>query len=95
MKSKSETSLNEQDALTDMLETEKSVLLRYATALAESSAKSLRNEILKHYSAAAESQFSVFEAMHNRGYYDTTVAEQSKIAEAAKSYKETKAAIAQ
>ncbi len=67
--SKMDTTLCEKDALQDLLDTEKLLMNYYSVALTEGSSKAFRKEILKHYSAHAETQFSVFEQMLSRGYY--------------------------
>lgn len=77
--SKKDISLNERDALQDMLDAEKQLLTRYAMALTEGSCKSFRKEILKNYTAGAETQFAVFEQMLARGYYEVQPAEKPVI----------------
>ena len=68
--SKKETTLKEKDALQDMLEAEKLLMSYYAAAVTEGSCKPFRKEILKNYSSGAETQFTVFEQMLARGYYE-------------------------
>jgi len=72
---KQDVTLNEKDALQDMLDAEKQLLTRYALALTEGSCKSFRKEILKHYASGAETQFAIFEQMLARGYYEVQPAE--------------------
>ncbi|MBO5045790.1 MAG: spore coat protein [Clostridia bacterium] len=79
--SKKDISLNEKDALQDMLNAEKQLMNLYTVALMEGSSKSLRKEFLHNCSATAEDQFSVFEQMLARGYYETTPAEPPMIKE--------------
>lgn len=76
---KQDVALNEKDALQDMLDAEKQLLTRYATALTEGSCKSFRKEILKHYSSGAETQFAIFEQMLARGYYEVQPAEKVQL----------------
>ncbi len=73
--SKKDITLCEKDALQDMLDCEKQLLNFYTTALIEGSSKSFRKEILRNYSQSAENQFSVFEQMLARGYYEVQPAE--------------------
>ncbi len=68
--SKKDTTLNEQDALQDLLDCEKLLMNYYAVALTEGSSVPFRKQILKHYTAHAETQFRVFEQMLDRGYYE-------------------------
>ncbi len=68
--SKKDVTLNEKDALQDILDCEKLLMNYYAAALTEGSCKSFRKEILKNYTAQAETQFRAFEQMLSRGYYE-------------------------
>lgn len=70
MKSKMETTLNEQDTMSDMLECEKQLMNFYAMAMQEGSTERLRSTILKNYSACGEGQFMLFSEMVKRGYYE-------------------------
>ncbi len=76
---KRDITLCEKDALQDMLDVEKQLLTFYTTALTEGSSKSFRKEILKHYSAEAENQFSLFEQMLARGYYEVAPADKMMV----------------
>lgn len=77
--SKKDIALNEKDALQDMLDSEKQLLTYYSTALTEGSSTAFRKEILKNYKLSADDQFSVFEQMLNRGYYEVQPAEKMMI----------------
>ena len=66
---KKDIALSEKDALQDLLDCEKLLMNYYGAALTEGSCKPFRKEIMKHYSANAETQFTVFEQMLSRGYY--------------------------
>lgn len=69
MQTKRDMTLNEQDSLQDMLDCEKQLLGFYDTAIREGSSKSLRKELLRSYADCADNQFSVFQEMKMRGYY--------------------------
>lgn len=84
--SKKETTLCEKDALQDLLNAEKLLLSYYASAITEGSCKSFRKEIMRHYSECAETQFSVFEQMLTRGYYEVQPAKQEMIEEKAQNF---------
>ncbi|MGN0823072.1 MAG: spore coat protein [Candidatus Gallimonas sp.] len=84
--SKQEITLNEKDALQDMLDAEKQLLAYYTAALTEGSSKSFRKEILKRYAESAEDQFLVFEQMLSRGYYETQPAQKPMIDEKAETF---------
>lgn len=73
--SKKNTTLNEKDALQDMLEAEKLLMSYYAAAILEGSSKPFRKEILKNYTSSADTQFTVFEQMLSRGYYNVQPAQ--------------------
>ena len=68
--SKKDVSLSEKDALQDILDCEKLLMSYYAAALVEGSCRPFRKEVLKNYSENAETQFTVFEQMLSRGYYE-------------------------
>ena len=84
--SKQETTLNEKDALQDILDAEKLLMNYYSVALTEGSCKSFRKEILKNYTSSAETQFSVFEQMLARGYYQVQPAEKMLIDQKAENF---------
>lgn len=73
--SKKDIMLSEKDALQDMLDVEKLLMSYYNAALTEGSCKPFRKELMKNFSAHAETQFSVFEQMLARGYYQVQPAE--------------------
>lgn len=76
---KQDVMLNEKDALQDLLEAEKLLLSYYHDAVVEGSCKPFRKEIFKNYTQSAETQFTVFEQMLSRGYYDVMPAEKQMI----------------
>lgn len=92
--SKQETTLNEQDALQDMLDVEKLLMSYYSAALLEGSCKPFRKEILKHYTSSAETQFNVFEQMLSRGYYEVQPAEKMLIDQKTEMFSKVKKQIA-
>lgn len=67
--SKSETQLNEKDALQDMISAEKQLMSLYATALYEGSSKTVRKEFAANLNAVAICQYDLFTQMGARGYY--------------------------
>ena len=82
--SKKDVTLKEKDALQDMLEAEKLLMTYYSDAIIEGSCKPFRKEILKNYSSSADTQFTVFEQMLARGYYDVKPAQKPMIDEKTK-----------
>jgi spore coat protein CotF len=77
--SKSEISLNEKDAILDMLESEKQLISLYATALYEGSSKNMRKEFSTNLMGVAGNQYSLFSQMSSRGYYTPTPAQKQMI----------------
>lgn len=88
--SKKDITLSERDALQDMLDVEKLLMNYYNAALTEGSCKPFRKEILKHLTSHAETQFTVFEQMLARGYYEVQPAETQMIEEKAETYKKVR-----
>lgn len=87
MKTKSDTQLNEKDALLDMLESEKQLMSFYATALFEGSSKSVRKGFQSHLTSVAENQYSIYSQMSNRGYYQPAPAQKQMIDQACDTFK--------
>ncbi len=93
--SKRDITLNEQDSLQDMLDCEKQLMGFYATALKEGSSKPLRKELLRNYTACAEDQFTVFEEMKTRGYYQLQPVQKAQLSEKLTSFKKIEKQLAQ
>lgn len=85
--SKSDTQLNEKDAILDMLESEKQLMSFYTTALFEGSSKSVRKEFSTHLNSVAENQYSLFSQMSTRGYYTPTPAQKQMIDQTNETFK--------
>ena len=93
--SKRDTSLNEKDALQDLLDAEKLLMNYYATALAEGSSAGFRKKTLKLYGEHADTQFLVFEQMLARGYYEVMPAEKMMIDQKTETFSKVKKQIAE
>lgn len=87
---KSDTQLNEKDAIQDMLESEKQLMSFYATALFEGSSKSLRKNFSTNLNSVAENQYSLFSQMSSRGYYTPTPAQKQMIDQTSDTFKKEK-----
>lgn len=87
---KSDCTLNEKDALQDMLESEKQLMSLYTTALFEGSTKSVRNNFSTNLLGVAENQYLIFNQMNTRGYYEPKPANKNLIDEANATYKKQK-----
>lgn len=87
---KSDCSLNEQDALQDMLDSEKQLMEIYTTALFEGSTKSIRKNFSVNLLGVAENQYSLYTQMNTRGYYEPKPANKNLIDEANSTFKKQK-----
>ena len=92
--SKKDTTLCEKDALQDLLDAEKLLMNYYATALTEGSCRPLRRQILKLYGEHADTQFSVFEQMIQRRYYQVQPAQKMMIDEKTEAFSKVKKQLA-
>lgn len=88
--SKSETTLNEKDAILDMLESEKQLMTLYATAVFEGSSKSIRKGFITHLTSVSENQYSLFTQMSSRGYYTPTPAQKQMIDQSCEAFAKQK-----
>lgn len=87
---KSDVTLNERDALQDMLESEKQLMTIYTTALFEGSTKSIRKNFSTNLMGVAENQYTLFTQMSTRGYYQPQPANKNLIDTANETYKKQK-----
>ena len=87
---KSDVTLNEKDAITDMLESEKQLMTLYTTALFEGSTKAMRKNFSVNLMGVAENQYSLFTQMSTRGYYEPKPANKASIDEANSAFKKEK-----
>lgn len=87
---KSDCTLNEKDALQDLLESEKQLMTIYTTALFEGSTKSMRKNFSSNLLGVAENQYCLFNQMQTRGYYEPQPANKTMIDEANATYKKQK-----
>ena len=90
---KSDITLNERDALQDMLESEKQLMTIYTTALFEGSTKSIRKSFSTNLLGVADDQYCLFTQMSSRGYYQPAPANKNMIDTANQNYKEQKSAL--
>ena len=87
---KMDCTLNEKDTLQDLLESEKQLMTIYTTALFEGSTKTVRKNFSTNLLGVAENQFSLFEQMQTRGYYEPQPAKKAMIDQANETYKKQK-----
>ncbi len=87
---KSDVTLNEKDALQDMLESEKQLMSLYTTALFEGSSKAMRKNFATNLLGVSENQYLIFTQMTSRGYYQPKPANKTMIDEANETFKKQK-----
>ena len=84
---KSDTQLNEKDAIMDMLESEKQLMSFYTTALFEGSSKSIRKGFSTHLNSVAENQYCLYNQLSTRGYVEPAPAQKQMIDETCDKFK--------
>ena len=84
---KQDTTLCEKDALQDMLDSEKALMSLYTTALYEGSGKNLRKNFSDNLLAVAQNQYTLFQQMSSRGYYEAAPAKTDMIDQANDTFK--------
>ena len=87
---KMDCTLNEEDTLKDLLESEKQLMPLYTTALFEGSSKAVRKNFSENLLGVAENQYSLFTQMQSRGYYEPKPAKKDLTTEASKTFKKQK-----
>ena len=87
---KCEITLNEKDAILDMLDSEKQLMSLYTTAIFEGSTKALRKEFSTNLLSVANNQYSLFCQMQTRGYAQPAPAQKQMIDQANETFKKEK-----
>ncbi len=93
--SKSNTQLNEKDAILDLLESEKQLMSFYTTALFEGSSKSIRKGFSTHLNSVAENQYCLWNQMSTRGYVQPAPAQKQMIDQTYDQFKKQKKTLEQ
>ena len=77
---KADITLNEKDALTDMLTAEKNLVKTYSEVMTESCSKGFRTLVKNHWSDAVSDQTDVFLMLTEHDYYrvETAPAEETE-----------------
>lgn len=65
------TNLSEKDMMQDLLATEKQTISAYSTGITETSCENLRKTLLNNFRTSEETQYKVFDAMKQKGWYQT------------------------
>ena len=90
---KSDTSLCEKDALQDMLDSEKALMSLYTTALYEGDGKNVRKSFTDNLLGVAENQYTLYQQMSARGYYEAAPAKKDMIDQANDMFKKQQKAL--
>ncbi|HEY8389848.1 MAG TPA: spore coat protein [Clostridia bacterium] len=80
------STFQEKDLLQDMLVLEKDIVRNYASYIVEASCPKLRDTLDQNMSSCADDQFSIFNAMKSRGYYQTKDAPQQEVQQQKEKY---------
>lgn len=75
-------SMSEQELLTDLLNSEKSMVKDYAGNCTEAACPKLRNLLIDFMSECSQDQYAVFEQMKQRNMYKTKPAPEQEISTA-------------
>lgn len=62
--------LSEKEMLHDLLNSEKSMVSLYATAITESTCPDLRQVLIQHMQQTCQDQYMLFDQMRSKGYYE-------------------------
>lgn len=74
--------LTDQDRLEDMLSEEKHIISTYSTYIPEASCPNLRQVLEDNFSDCVKDQYTVFDHMNQRGWYDVKTATQQEVTDA-------------
>ena len=61
--------LTEKELMNDILTTEKQAISAYSTGITEASCPNFRNVLVNNLKSAEETQYKVFDAMRQKGWY--------------------------
>ena len=88
-----QNNFGEKEMLTDLLCTQKHISSSYNTALLESATPEVASSFHGILEEEHGLQEQIFNIMHNKGYYPTPKAEETKIYEAKQTYREKATAL--
>ncbi len=74
--------LTDQDRLTDMLSQEKQIIGIYSTYITEASCPKLRQVLEDNFADCVKDQYTVFDYMNQRGWYEVKTATPQEITDA-------------
>lgn len=73
------SSMSEQELLTDLLHSEKALVKEYASNCTEVACQNLRGLLIGCMSECSDDQFNIFEQMKQRNMYKTKPAKQQEV----------------
>jgi spore coat protein F len=73
------TSMTEKDLMMDLLATEKQSITAYSTGITESSCEHLRDTLLGNFKNNETTQYKIFQAMKQKGWYPTKDAADNEV----------------
>jgi len=83
-------SFSEKELMNDLIASEKQVTSAYNTGITEASCPNLRQELTKCLTETQEIQYQIFNAMKQRGWYQTKQAQQQDVQSAKTKYQQMK-----
>ena len=78
--------LNEQEMMTDVLTSQKSITDKYNTFTNECANQQIRNDFMNILNDEHKIQFEIFDEMNKRGWYPVDKAEQNQINQVKQKY---------
>lgn len=73
---------SEKELMQDLLASEKQVISSYSTGITETSCQNLRTTLVNNFKGAQDIQYKVFDAMKQKGWYQTKDAADSEVQQA-------------
>jgi spore coat protein F len=86
----SNTVLNDQDMMEDLLTQQKYLITSYSSFLPEASCPQLRQVLTDNFTECADSQYNVFDRMNQLGWYQTKNAPEPEIQAARQKFQQLK-----
>jgi spore coat protein CotF len=80
--------MGEKEILSDLLNTEKQIIGSYATAISESTCANMRQVLMKNAQETIEDQFSLFNVLINKGYYQAKDAPEQDVQQAKQKFQQ-------
>lgn len=82
--------LSEKELINDALTSEKQLLHVYGTYLAEATCPNLRNELTRIITETQQTQFEIYKAMEQKGWYNIKNAELQEVQQAVQKFQQMK-----